>query len=271
MLRDSIKHAISRALSAPAGVEIWDFDTREETAPGGGVVIEMRYRYHPDCIFKATFSAATADGGGAPGIVTEAMPGELLRRETGAAATLTELCGQIETWAGRLGDELAARSASRLLAAQQKALMSLGRHLRDLPDRALGKQQAADYRKRLGALERAVLALHTPDATSTARIRAEFAGLADRAGAMGERSFLQAVLVRLVQHFWDEERLGLAEAGARAARDFLDGHGEADTAERPGSRAETLPAGGAARDGRERAEAIASRIADRMSVTEPKA
>jgi hypothetical protein len=52
-------------------------------------------------------------------------------------------------------------------------------------------------------------------------VRREFDCLRHRLEVLGERSFLHAVLVRLVKHFWDDENLRIIEAGSRAAREFL--------------------------------------------------
>jgi len=186
------------------------------------VTTEIRYRYLTECTFRAVFEPREENGLPAYDIDAVSTPGVLMRREQLQAATVEDLYTQIERWTGFLADELIAHRASRVLAAQQKALHALGAHLRDLPDRPLSRARCAEYALRVEKLESAVLEANT-DAGGIAAIKADFASLRECVGALGERSFLQAVLVRLIQHFWDEQNLRLVEDGNQAATAFLGG------------------------------------------------
>jgi len=227
MLRAAIKHGISKALSSSAGFEVWDFEIKEEQPSLDRVTIEIRYRYQPSLFFTAAIDAKSV-AGQVPTyeISAEAVPGEVGEKETLALAGRQELFKAIERWTGRIEEELSARPSNRVLAAQQKAISYLEKHLLDIPDQRLTREQIAEYRHRLERLEAAVIEIRAPrkDGVHDARadaVRQEFASLRSRLEVLGERSFLHAVLVRLVKYFWDDENLRIVEAGSRAAQDFL--------------------------------------------------
>jgi hypothetical protein len=227
MLRAAIKHGISKALSTSAGFEVWDFDIKEEQPSPERATVEIRYRYHPGLYFNAAI-VAMGEEGQVPTyeISAEAVPGEVGEKETLRLAGRQELFKAIERWTTRIEEELSARPSNRVLAAQQKAIAYLEKHLLDIPDAGLTREQIIEYRRRLERLEAAVIELRAPkkDLANGSRadaVRQEFAALRSRLEVLGERSFLHAVLVRLVKYFWDDENLRIIEAGSRAAQDFL--------------------------------------------------
>lgn len=227
MLRAAIKHGISKALSSSAGFEVWDFEIREEQPSQDKVTIEIRYRYHPGLCFFAAITARSVDGN-VPTyeISAEAVPGEVGEKEMLVLAGRQELCTAIERWTMRIEEELSARPSNRVMAAQQKAIAYLEKHLLDIPDQHLTREQITEYRRRLERLEAAVIEIRAPkkdhsNGTRAEAVRQEFASLRSRLEVLGERSFLHAVLVRLVKYFWDDENLRIIEAGSRAAQDFL--------------------------------------------------
>ncbi len=227
MLRAAIKHGISKALSSSAGFEVWDFEIKEEQPSPDRVTVEIRYRYQPSLFFTAAITARSV-GGQVPTheISAEAVPGEVGEKEALALAGRQELFKAIERWTGRIEEELSARPSNRVLAAQQKAISYLEKHLLDIPDQRLTRDQIVEYRRRLERLEGAVIEIRAPrkenaNGTRAEVVRQEFAALRSRLEVLGERSFLHAVLVRLVKYFWDDENLRIVEAGSRAAQDFL--------------------------------------------------
>ncbi len=225
MLRAAIKHGISKALATSAGFEVWDFDIKEEQPSPERATVEIRYRYHPGLYFTAAITAVGEEGQ-VPTyeISAEAVPGEVGQKETLRLAGRQELFKAIERWTTRIEEELSARPSNRVLAAQQKAIVYLEKHLLDIPDAGLTREQITEYRRRLERLEAAVVEIRVPkkDHTNGAdAVRQEFAALRSRLEVLGERSFLHAVLVRLVKYFWDDENLRIIEAGSRAAQDFL--------------------------------------------------
>jgi hypothetical protein len=226
MLRAAIKHGITKALSTRTGFEVWDFEIREEQPSPDRVTIDIRYRYQPGLSFRAAI-AAKGEEGKVPTyeITAEAVPGEVGEKEMLLLAGRHELCTAIERWTSRIEEELSARPSNRVLQAQEKAISYLEKHLLDIPDQRLTRERIQEYRRRLDRLEAAVIELRAPrDGGNTARadvVRQEFASLRTRLEVLGERSFLHAVLVRLVMYFWDDENLRIVEAGSRAALDFL--------------------------------------------------
>ena len=229
MLRAAVKHGISNALSTRTGFEVWDFDITEEQPSPGTTVVGIKYRYHPSLTFVATIEA-TADEGGQPAyrITAEAVPGEVGQKEQVSLSGRSELFAAVERWTARIEEELYARPLNRVLAAQQKAISYLEKHLLDIPDNRMTRERVDEYRRRLRRLQTAVVAIRArpgePAAVATERaeaVREEFECLHTRVEVLGERSFLHAVLVRLVKYFWDDENLRIVEAGSRAAQDFL--------------------------------------------------
>jgi pyruvate/2-oxoglutarate dehydrogenase complex dihydrolipoamide acyltransferase (E2) component len=226
MLRAAIKHGITKALSTRAGFEVWDFEIREEQPSPERVTIDIRYRYQPGLGFKAAITAKSEDGKVPTYEITaEAVPGEVGDKENLLLAGRHELCTAIERWTSRIEEELSARPSNRVLAAQEKAISYLEKHLLDIPEQRLTRERIQEYRRRLDRLEAAVIELRAPrDGANGARadaVKQEFAVLHTRLEVLGERSFLHAVLVRLVMYFWDDENLRIIEAGSRAAQDFL--------------------------------------------------
>jgi len=226
MLRAAIKHGITRALSTRAGFEVWDFEIREEQPSAEKVTIEIKYRYQPGLFFKAAIVGKSEDGKVPTYEITaEAVPGEVGDREALLLAGRHELCTAIERWTSRIEEELSARPSNRVLAAQEKAISYLEKHLLDIPDQRLTRERIQEYQRRLDRLESAVIELRAPregaNGTRADEVRQEFACLRTRLEVLGERSFLHAVLVRLVMYFWDDENLRIIEAGSRAAQDFL--------------------------------------------------
>jgi hypothetical protein len=224
MLRAAVKHGISKALSARAGFEVWDFDIKEEQPTPEKATVEIRYRYHPSLYFIAAITAKGPDGAlPTYEIAAEAVPGEVGQKEVLALAGRQELFAAIERWTTRIEEELLARPSNRVLVAQQKAIAYLDKHLLDVPDHRLTRDQIREYRRRLDRLEAAVIELrgNGKDQAHADEIRQEFDCLRSRLEVLGERSFLHAVLVRLVKYFWDDENLRIIEAGSRAAQDFL--------------------------------------------------
>jgi len=227
MLRAAIKHGISKALSTRAGFEVWDFEIKEEQPSADRVSIEIRYRYQPGLWFSAVITAKSEEGRiPTHEITAESVPGEVGEKEVLLLASRHELYTAIERWTTRIEEELSARPSNRVLAAQQKAIAYLEKHLLDIPDQRLTRESILVYRQRLDRLEAAVIELRAPrkDGTNGERaeaVRQEFACLRTRLEVLGERSFLHAVLVRLVKHFWDDENLRIIEAGSRAAQAFL--------------------------------------------------
>ncbi|MCK6462039.1 MAG: hypothetical protein L6Q95_19325, partial [Planctomycetes bacterium] len=226
MLRAAIKHGITKALSTRTGFEVWDFEIKEEQPSPERVTIDIRYRYQPGLSFRAAI-AAKGEEGKVPTyeITAEAVPGEVGEKEMLLLAGRHELCTAIERWTSRIEEELSARPSNRVLQAQEKAISYLEKHLLDIPDQRLTRERIQEYRRRLDRLEAAVIELRAPrDGGNSARaeaVRQEFASLRTRLEVLGERSFLHAVLVRLVMYFWDDENLRIVEAGSRAAQDFL--------------------------------------------------
>ncbi|HEX5137742.1 MAG TPA: hypothetical protein VFY93_12260 [Planctomycetota bacterium] len=226
MLRAAIKHGITKALSTRAGFEVWDFEIREEQPSAEKVTIEIKYRYQPGLFFKAAIVGKSEDGKVPTYEITaEAVPGEVGDREALLLAGRHELCTAIERWTSRIEEELSARPSNRVLAAQEKAISYLEKHLLDVPEQRLTRERIQEYRRRLDRLEVAVIELRAPregtNGTRADAVRQEFACLRTRLEVLGERSFLHAVLVRLVMYFWDDENLRIVEAGSRAAQDFL--------------------------------------------------
>lgn len=225
MLRAAIKHGITKALSTRAGFEVWDFEIKEEQPSPERVTIDIRYRYQPGLCFNAAITARSAEGKVPTYEITaEAVPGEVGEKDALLLAGRQELCTAIERWTSRIEEELSARPSNRVLQAQEKAISYLEKHLLDIPDQRLTRERIQEYRRRLDRLEAAVIELRAPRDTNGARaetIRQEFACLRTRLEVLGERSFLHAVLVRLVKYFWDDENLRIIEAGSRAAQDFL--------------------------------------------------
>jgi hypothetical protein len=227
MLRAAIKHGITKALSTRAGFEVWDFEIREEQPSADRVTIDIRYRYQPGLSFRAAIVAKGAEGKVPTYEITaEAVPGEVGDREMLLLAGRHELCVAIERWTSRIEEELSARPSNRVLAAQEKAISYLEKHLLDIPDQRLTRERIRECKRRLDRLEAAVVELRAPrdggsSGTRADAIRQEFACLRTRLEVLGERSFLHAVLVRLVMYFWDDENLRIVEAGSRAAQDFL--------------------------------------------------
>jgi hypothetical protein len=154
-------------------------------------------------------------------ISAEAVPGEVGQKETLVLAGRPELFAAIERWTTRIEEELLARPSNRVLAAQEKAISYLEKHLLDIPDHRLTREQIREYRDRLERLEAAVVELRGKDPARADAVRREFECLRARLEILGERSFLHAVLVRLVKYFWDDENLRIVEAGSRAAQEFL--------------------------------------------------
>lgn len=225
MLRAAIKHGICNALSARAGFEVWDFEIKEEQPSPDRETIEIRYRYQPGLYFSAAITAKSVDGN-VPTyeIVADAVPGEVGEKETLTLGSRRELCAAIEGWTTRIEEELNARPSNRVLAAQEKAISYLEKHLLDIPDQRLTREQIVEYRRRLERLEAAIVELRAAKKDNGGRadaVRQEFLSLRGRLEVLGERSFLHAVLVRLVKYFWDDENLRIIEAGSRAAQDFL--------------------------------------------------
>jgi hypothetical protein len=226
MLRAAIKHGITKALSTRAGFEVWDFEIREEQPSPDRVTIEIKYRYQPGLSFHAAITAKGEDGKVPTYEITaEAVPGEVGDKDVLLLAGRHELCTAIERWTSRIEEELSARPSNRVLAAQEKAISYLEKHLLDIPEQRLTRERIQEYRRRLDRLESAVIELRAArDGANGARaeaVRQEFAVLHTRLEVLGERSFLHAVLVRLVMYFWDDENLRIVEAGSRAAQDFL--------------------------------------------------
>jgi len=227
MLRAAIKYGISKALSTRAGFEVWDFEIREEQPSPDRVTLDIRYRYHPSLCFNAAITTKSEEGK-VPSyeITAQAVPGEVGEKEELLLAGRQELCTAIERWTTRIEEELSARPSNRVLAAQQKAISYLEKHLLDIPDQQLTRERIHEYQRRLERLEAAVIELRTPRSESAngahaEAVRQEFACLRSRLEVLGERSFLHSVLVRLVKHFWDDENLRIIEAGSRAAQAFL--------------------------------------------------
>ncbi len=226
MLRAAIKHGITKALSTRAGFEVWDFEIKEEQPSPDRVTIDIQYRYQPGLRFHAAITARSAEGKVPTYEITaEAVPGEVGEKDVLLLAGRHELCTAIERWTSRIEEELSARPSNRVLQAQEKAISYLEKHLLDIPDQRLTRERILEYRRRLDRLEAAVIELRAPrDGGNGARaeaVRQEFACLRTRLEVLGERSFLHAVLVRLVMYFWDDENLRIIEAGSRAAQDFL--------------------------------------------------
>jgi hypothetical protein len=225
MLRAAIKHGITKALSTRAGFEVWDFEIREEQPSPDRVTIDIRYRYQPGLCFRAEIAAKGEDGKVPTYEITaEAVPGEVGDRERLLLAGRHEMCTAIERWTSRIEEELSARPSNRVLAAQEKAISYLEKHLLDIPEQRLTRERILEYGRRLDRLEVAVIELRASRDPSGARadaVKQEFACLRTRLEVLGERSFLHAVLVRLVMYFWDDENLRIVEAGSRAAQDFL--------------------------------------------------
>ena len=247
MLRESIKHGISEALSAHPGFEVWDFDLRQSRREGE-VKLEIRYRYHDEFVFRACLKAragevmaleVVGDAVGHTYAIAEddgldinlaAVPGRVEAEDAGEVATLEEFYDAIAAWTVRLDEELAAATANRVRLAQQKALGELGRSVAGLPEGRMDAPRVSRVRERLDALERTVLELRAgvgvEDADERAlEIREEFASLRQRAAILGERHFFQSVLVRLVKYFWDDANLRLVEAAGKAAAGLLEDRG----------------------------------------------
>jgi hypothetical protein len=227
MLRAAIKHGISKALSTRAGFEVWDFEIKEEQPSPDRVTIDIRYRYQPGLCFAAVIAAKGVEGK-VPTyeISAEAVPGEVGEKDVLLLAGRHELFTAIERWTTRIEEELSARPSNRVLGAQQKAISYLEKHLLAIPDHRLTREQIHEYLRRLDRLEAAVIELRAPrnehgNGARAETVQQEFACLRSRLEVLGERSFLHAVLVRLVKYFWDDENLRIIEAGSRAAQDFL--------------------------------------------------
>lgn len=223
MLRIAIKYRISEALSAVPGFEVWDFDIKQRKRDDG-IWIDIRYRYQPDLRFTATVTTAKtfelesdevlAENDEEIEIATEASPGAILSCDESVLIGLESLYASIEEWACRLEDELVGAVRTRVLSAQQKSLSQLGKHLSQIQDRPTPPDRVRRYRERLARVESVVVELRSGAADASARadeIRADFERLRMLAGVLNERSFLNAVLVRLVKHLWDEETLGLID------------------------------------------------------------
>jgi len=247
MLRESIKHGISEALSAHPGFEVWDFDLRQSRRESE-VRLEVRYRYHDGFVFRASLKPRLGDVmalevvGDADGhtyaiaddegldVSFEAVPGRLEAEDSGDAESLEALYDAIAAWTVRLDEELAAATANRVRMAQQKALADLGRGVAGLPEGRMAPPRIRRVRERLDALERTVLELLAGPGVDdvderAAEIREEFESLKERAAILGERHFFQSVLVRLVKYFWDDENLRLVEAAGTAAASLLNDRG----------------------------------------------
>jgi len=229
MLRAAVKHGISSALSSRTGFEVWDFEITVEQPSADTTVVAIRYRYHPGLSFNVTIEA-TPDESGVPTyrISAETVPGEVGQTEKLSLAGRSELFAAVERWTDRIEEELYARPLNRVLEAQQRAIAYLEKHLLDIPDDRMTRDRIDEYRGRLRRLQTAVVAILArpgePAAAAAERaeaVRREFECLHARVEVLGERSFLHAVLVRLVKYFWDDENLRIVEAGSRAAQEFL--------------------------------------------------
>jgi len=256
MLRAAIKHGISEALSASPGFEVADFDIQQTGTLEEGIRLEIRYRYEADFRFVATFSGIDDDnedsfgtveiGADMPGneqilelthdearaeheIEIEVFPGELTGRDAFTVWSCDELGECIRAWTSRLDEELLALAENKVIIAQHKALAQLRKHLANVPDKRMTRQRIELYRRRLDQLETTVLALRAGDADDpeerAEEIREEFDSLRDRVAALSERSFLEAVLVRLVKYFWDDENLRIVEGASRAAEELFGDRG----------------------------------------------
>ena len=231
MLRTSIKYAISEALSAVDGYEVWDFDLKQ-CRDGDGICVEIRYRYDAALRFTALIvegehgDAITVDLEAEETefetesqleIAVEAAPGPVASRESFVVNELEELYGALTQWVARLDEEFAAAAGTRVLTAQQKALTQLGQHLDKVENRPLASDRLHRIRGRLERVEEVVAELRGEDDEDRRdEIREDFERLHECAELLGERDFLHFVLVRLVKHLWDEDNLRVVEGAPRA-------------------------------------------------------
>jgi hypothetical protein len=230
MLRIAIKYRISEALSAVSGFEVWDFDIKQRRQDDG-VWIDIRYRYQPEFKFTATVTLAQTFAVDSDDVVAEsdeeieitidAVPGAILGRDGCVLVGLDSLYASIEEWVARLEDELLGTVRTQVLSAQQRSLGQLGKHLEQVQNRPIPPARVRTFRERLTRVEDVVVELRSGIEEAESRgeeIRADFERLRELAGVLQERDFLNAVLVRLIKHLWDEENLGLIDGVGRATQ-----------------------------------------------------
>lgn len=229
MIRKTLYPEIRRRLDRPPLLVPEDFDI-STSSRYGLVELQITYAIEEGQYFKAAIANQKSDVSGTDKprydfkIALEYSPGEIVREERAETAGLKSFFAYLESWVGRLVDEIKADPLYRSLQSHDSKLRDIEKQLEKLPDDFATPEQVEKLHEWLSVVEVQVreqikqLQLDTKETQARLEeLEKEFGLLRERVSSSKVRRAFRAILGRVYRVASDPNLGKLLENGQKVA------------------------------------------------------